>query len=77
MMQTDADMRSKYKETARGGLAVNIVECCELRLTWHARHVQRQKSHAARDAATRAAICNDGKSASRASAQKGLAALGC
>jgi len=41
-MQTDADMRSKYKETARGGLAVNIVECCELRLTWHARHVQRQ-----------------------------------
>jgi len=35
------------------------------------------KSHAARDAATRAALCNDGKSASRASAQKGLAALGC
>ncbi len=22
-----ADMMSKYKETARGGLAVNIVEC--------------------------------------------------
>ena len=27
MMQTGADMRVKYKETARGGLAVNIVEC--------------------------------------------------
>ena len=25
--QTGADMRSKYKETARGGLAVNVVEC--------------------------------------------------
>ena len=25
--QTGADMSSKYKETARGGLAVNIVEC--------------------------------------------------
>ncbi|MGL5998426.1 MAG: hypothetical protein ACRC1I_18245, partial [Pseudomonas proteolytica] len=22
-----ADMKSKYKETARGGLAVNIIEC--------------------------------------------------
>ncbi len=27
MMQTGADMSVKYKETARGGLAVNIVEC--------------------------------------------------
>ena len=27
MMQTGADMKTKYKETARGGLAVNIVEC--------------------------------------------------
>ncbi|MCL1075160.1 L-serine ammonia-lyase [Shewanella dokdonensis] len=27
MMDTGKDMRSKYKETARGGLAVNIVEC--------------------------------------------------
>jgi L-serine dehydratase len=27
MRQTGADMNSKYKETARGGLAVNIVEC--------------------------------------------------
>ena len=27
MMQTGADMSAKYKETARGGLAVNIVEC--------------------------------------------------
>lgn len=27
MRQTGADMSSKYKETARGGLAVNIVEC--------------------------------------------------
>ena len=27
MRQTGADMQSKYKETARGGLAVNIVEC--------------------------------------------------
>ncbi|MGE8480780.1 MAG: hypothetical protein ACN6PK_21120, partial [Pseudomonas shirazensis] len=24
---TGADMKSKYKETARGGLAVNIIEC--------------------------------------------------
>lgn len=27
MKQTGADMKTKYKETARGGLAVNIVEC--------------------------------------------------
>jgi len=27
MMETGRDMRSKYKETAKGGLAVNIVEC--------------------------------------------------
>ena len=27
MSQTGADMKSKYKETARGGLAVNIIEC--------------------------------------------------
>lgn len=27
MRQTGADMRSKYKETSRGGLAVNVVEC--------------------------------------------------
>ncbi len=27
MRQTGADMNNKYKETARGGLAVNIVEC--------------------------------------------------
>ncbi len=27
MRQTGADMKSKYKETARGGLAVNITEC--------------------------------------------------
>ncbi|MCQ4346698.1 L-serine ammonia-lyase [Pseudomonas stutzeri] len=27
MRQTGADMKSKYKETARGGLAVNVVEC--------------------------------------------------
>jgi L-serine dehydratase len=27
MRRTGADMSSKYKETARGGLAVNIVEC--------------------------------------------------
>ena len=27
MRETGADMLSKYKETARGGLAVNIVEC--------------------------------------------------
>ncbi len=27
MRQTGVDMKSKYKETARGGLAVNIIEC--------------------------------------------------
>ena len=27
MRQTGADMKDQYKETARGGLAVNIVEC--------------------------------------------------
>ncbi|MGP8436367.1 L-serine ammonia-lyase [Paraburkholderia fungorum] len=27
MVQTGADMKTKYKETSRGGLAVNIVEC--------------------------------------------------
>ena len=27
MRQTGADMKKKYKETARGGLAVNIIEC--------------------------------------------------
>src|SRR3989344_194278 len=27
MMQTGADMKVKYKETSRGGLAVNVVEC--------------------------------------------------
>ncbi|WP_316153664.1 L-serine ammonia-lyase [Cupriavidus sp. BIC8F] len=27
MRETGADMKAKYKETARGGLAVNIVEC--------------------------------------------------
>lgn len=27
MLETGADMMTKYKETARGGLAVNIVEC--------------------------------------------------
>lgn len=27
MRQTGADMKTKYKETSRGGLAVNIVEC--------------------------------------------------
>jgi L-serine dehydratase len=27
MRQTGKDMRSKYKETSRGGLAVNVVEC--------------------------------------------------
>ncbi|RKT79632.1 L-serine ammonia-lyase [Terracoccus luteus] len=27
MRQTGADMKSKYKETSRGGLAVNVVEC--------------------------------------------------
>ena len=27
MRQTGLDMRSKYKETSLGGLAVNVVEC--------------------------------------------------
>ena len=27
MRDTGADMMTKYKETARGGLAVNIIEC--------------------------------------------------
>ena len=27
MWETGADMKTKYKETSRGGLAVNIVEC--------------------------------------------------
>jgi L-serine dehydratase len=27
MKQTGADMKAKYKETARGGLAVNVIEC--------------------------------------------------
>ncbi|NCD16882.1 MAG: hypothetical protein EOL89_07075, partial [Actinobacteria bacterium] len=27
MRQTGVDMMSKYKETAEGGLAVNVVEC--------------------------------------------------
>jgi L-serine dehydratase len=27
MRDTGADMQTKYKETARGGLAVNVVEC--------------------------------------------------
>ena len=27
MMETGADMKIKYKETSRGGLAVNVVEC--------------------------------------------------
>jgi L-serine dehydratase len=27
MRQTGADMKSKYKETSRGGLAVSIAEC--------------------------------------------------
>jgi L-serine dehydratase len=27
MMQTGVDMKTKYKETSRGGLAVNIIEC--------------------------------------------------
>ena len=32
MRETGADMMTKYKETARGGLAVNIVECQSRRL---------------------------------------------
>jgi L-serine dehydratase len=27
MRETGADMKTKYKETARGGLAVNVIEC--------------------------------------------------
>ena len=27
MRDTGADMQTKYKETARGGLAVNVIEC--------------------------------------------------
>ena len=27
MRETGADMKVKYKETARGGLAVNVIEC--------------------------------------------------
>ncbi|MCG8124818.1 MAG: L-serine ammonia-lyase, iron-sulfur-dependent, subunit alpha, partial [Candidatus Thiodiazotropha taylori] len=27
MQETGADMQTKYKETSRGGLAVNLVEC--------------------------------------------------
>ena len=27
MRETGKDMSDKYKETARGGLAVNVVEC--------------------------------------------------
>ena len=27
MRETGADMRNKYKEIARGGLGLNIVEC--------------------------------------------------
>ena len=27
MRDTGKDMQSKYKETARGGLAVNVIEC--------------------------------------------------
>jgi L-serine dehydratase len=27
MMETGADMKTKYTETSRGGLAVNIIEC--------------------------------------------------
>ena len=27
MRQTDADMQTKHRETARGGLAVNVAEC--------------------------------------------------
>jgi L-serine dehydratase len=27
MRQTGADMRSQYKETSQGGLAVNVVAC--------------------------------------------------
>jgi L-serine dehydratase len=27
MRQTGVDMKEKYKETSKGGLAVNVVEC--------------------------------------------------
>nr|WP_304412147.1 hypothetical protein [Parafrankia sp. EUN1f] len=27
MRETGADMKDKYKETSRGGLAVNFIEC--------------------------------------------------
>ncbi len=27
MRETGADMKSHYKETSRGGLAVNVIEC--------------------------------------------------
>ena len=27
MRETGADMKTKYKETSRGGLALNVVEC--------------------------------------------------
>jgi L-serine dehydratase len=27
LRETGADMKDKYKETARGGLAVNVIEC--------------------------------------------------
>jgi L-serine dehydratase len=27
MRQTGADMQDKYKETSKGGLAVNVAEC--------------------------------------------------
>lgn len=27
MKETGADMKTKYKETSRGGLAVNVVDC--------------------------------------------------
>ena len=27
MKETGADMQTKYKETSRGGLAVNVTEC--------------------------------------------------
>ncbi|MEM8934228.1 MAG: L-serine ammonia-lyase, iron-sulfur-dependent, subunit alpha, partial [Acidobacteriota bacterium] len=27
MRDTGADMKTKYKETSRGGLAINVIEC--------------------------------------------------
>ena len=27
MRETGRDMKAKYKETSRGGLAVNVIEC--------------------------------------------------